>query len=372
MHFRYFCPTKVYVGQGVVRENAAEFAKLGKRCLIVTGKNSARRCGALADAVAALESVGIAHELFDGIMQNPYLSTCVEAAKQAKAFGADFVLGIGGGSPLDAAKAIAVLAANDIAPMDAFAPEKWQHHPLPIALIGTTSGTGSEVTQYAVMTLDDSGRKRSIASELCFAKVAFGDPRYTASLDAHFTRSTGLDALSHSIESYFNKTSNALSQPFALEGIRLCYHNLKDIAGKSPEEITLEQREALYIASIHAGIAIAQTGTAYCHSLGYFLTEEHHISHGLACTALLPSYLDEACAHMADKLPAMEQYVGASVAELRAFLSAVVAETELPVLTPAQAGEIADRMAGTANLLKSPGSVDREKAVEILLDCFGA
>lgn len=368
MHNQSTIPTRVIIGENSVRKNSAELEKLGSRCLIVTGKSSARLCGALDDAVAALEAHNIYYEIFDGIMQNPYLSACVAASEQAKRMNAQFILGIGGGSPLDAAKAIAVLAANDIEPLEAFTPN-WENDPLPIALIGTTAGTGSEVTQYAVLTLDESGRKRSIATERCFATIAFGDARYTSSLSPHFTVSTALDSISHCVESYFNNKSNELSEPYAIDGIRIGYATLSAILGKSSDEITLEQRESLYTASIYAGIAIAHTGTAYCHALGYFLTEEYDISHGMACAVFLPSYIERSTKYMPEKAAELESRAMVTLEQLNQLILRAT-DAEIPLLTTEQIEEIASRSDGSANLAKTPGNMDHNAAVEVLTEIF--
>ena len=142
MDFSFCMPAKVLVGSGIVGQNAALLGSLGSRCLLVTGKNSARLSGALDDVTAALDSQDIPWSVFDGIGQNPLLSSCHAAGQAAREFGADFLVGIGGGSPLDAAKAAAVYAANpELSPRDIYGGHK--NPALPFALVGTTSGTGS-------------------------------------------------------------------------------------------------------------------------------------------------------------------------------------------------------------------------------------
>ena len=163
---------------------------LGSRCLIVTGRNSAKASGALDDCTAALDEHGVPWQVFDGIGQNPLLSSCHAAGTAARDFGADFLIGIGGGSPLDGVKAAAVYAANpELTPPDVYG--GWKNPALPFALIGTTAGTGSEVTRVSVLTHDGTGRKKSISGPDLYARISLGDPRrYTASLPRRFTIST--------------------------------------------------------------------------------------------------------------------------------------------------------------------------------------
>ena len=147
-----YMPVRCIVGRGCVEQSGGIFASAGKRCLIVTGRSSARLSGALGDAEKALQGAGISYEIFDGIGANPLVSACCAAGKRARDIGAEFILGIGGGSVLDASKAIAIYAADpSLAPMDIYKRE-YSGTPLPVLLIGTTAGTGSEVTGVAVLT----------------------------------------------------------------------------------------------------------------------------------------------------------------------------------------------------------------------------
>ena len=216
MNFSFFMPAQLLVGDNIVEENSALLAGLGTRCLLVTGKSSAKKSGALDDVTAALDSHGIPWQVFDGVGQNPLLSACHAAGAAAREFGADFLIGIGGGSPLDATKGAAIYAANpELTGRDIY--DGHQNPALPFALVGTTSGTGSEVTRVAVLTDDETGRKRSVATPDLYARVSLGDPRrYTASLPRRFTISTALDAVAHSVESYFAKTTDPISRACAV------------------------------------------------------------------------------------------------------------------------------------------------------------
>ena len=220
MTLNSFMPAKLITGAGCVRSSAKELAKLGERCLIVTGKNSAKACGALRDVTETLALNGQQWLLFDEIGQNPKLTDCVIAAEKAAAVGADFILGIGGGSPLDAAKCIAVLAANPGMTQAQLYSFDWANQPLKIVAVGTTAGTGSEVTKVSVITTPD-GRKRSFHHEQICPVLALGDPNYTMSLPPAVTCSTMMDVLSHCAESFFSRAANHISRCYAVEGIRV-------------------------------------------------------------------------------------------------------------------------------------------------------
>ena len=282
MNLTSFMPVKLMTGAGCVRSGAKEMAKLGKRCLIVTGKTSAKVCGALQDVTDTLEANGQNWLLFDSIGQNPKLTDCMAAAEMAIGAGVDFVVGIGGGSALDAAKCIAVLAANPGLTQTQLYAFDWANAPLKIAAVGTTAGTGSEVTKVSVITTPD-GRKKSFHHEAIFPTLAFGDPTYTMSLPPMVTRATMVDVLAHCAESFFSRAANDLSRVYAVEGIRLLLPVFRTMAEKGCENLDYATREALYCASIYGGLAINVTGTCFPHTMGYLLTEHFGIPHGTAC-----------------------------------------------------------------------------------------
>ena len=291
MTLNSFMPVKLITGAGCVRASAKELAKLGRRCLIVTGKHSAKVSGALQDVTDTLERSGQEWVLFDEIGQNPRLTDCMAAAEQAIAGGVDFVLGIGGGSALDAAKCIAVLAANPGLTQARLYAFDWPNAPLKIAAVGTTAGTGSEVTKVSVITTPD-GRKKSFHHEAIFPALALGDPTYTMSQPPLVTRSTMVDVLAHCAESFFSRAANHLSRCYAVEGIRLLLPVFRVMAENGCDDLDYAAREQLYCASICGGLAINVTGTCFPHTMGYLLTEAFGIPHGTACAVFQKDFYE--------------------------------------------------------------------------------
>ena len=286
---KHYMPVRLFSGEEAVAKNAELFAGFGARCALITGKSSAVKSGAQADVTEALERGGVSSCMYNGIEQNPSVQSCIAAGKTAHAFGAAFVVGIGGGSALDAAKAAAVFAANPDLDEERFYQKSWQNAPLPILLVGTTAGTGSEVTKVSVLT-DSKGRKHSIHDDRLFAAAAFGDPRYMEALPLPVTLSTGIDVLSHCAESWFNRNADEISRAFAVRGIRLLYGPLLETAGGAVPGRA--GRAALYDASILGGLAICGTGTCFPHTLGYYLTENCGVPHGFASARFLPALLE--------------------------------------------------------------------------------
>ena len=291
MTLNTYMPVKLITGAGCICSNAKELAKLGKRCLIVTGKASAKVSGALQDVTDTLEGNGQKWVLFDKIDPNPKLTDCISAAEMAIASGADFVIGIGGGSALDAAKCIAVLAANPGMTQEQLYAFDWANPPLKIALVGTTAGTGSEVTKVSVITTPD-GRKKSFHHEAIFPTLSLGDPSYTMSLPPMVTRSTMVDVLAHCAESFFSRAANHISRCYAVEGIRLLLPIFRMMAEKGCDTLDYDAREQLYNASIYGGLAINVTGTCFPHTMGYLLTETFQIPHGTACAVFQKDFYE--------------------------------------------------------------------------------
>ncbi len=284
----FYMPTKVFDGVDCVKKNAAAFKELGNKALIVTGKNSAKLCGALADITEALESCDIRYDIFDKIMSNPTIEVVYEGAEMAHSVGSDFIIGIGGGSPMDAAKAIALLYKNRGIDAEDFLNKKYEDKALPIALIPTTCGTGSEVTQYSVITNDYLKTKSSVSGDSTFAKIAFVDNKYLKAMPRNTLINTAFDAFSHNAEGYVSKRANYVSDILALEGMSLfaeCLDALKS------GDITDVVYDKLMKASVLGGMVIAHTGTTAVHSLGYSFTYFKNVDHGRANAILFPEFL---------------------------------------------------------------------------------
>ena len=358
----FYMPSRLVTGADCVQKNASRLAALGNRCLIVTSGSGARRSGALRDVEDTLEQQGIAFVLFDRITQNPALSDCQAGGKEAAAFGADFVIGIGGGSALDAAKAAAVFAANPDMTEGEFYSARWPNAPLPIVLVGTTAGTGSEVTSVSVLT-DSAGRKHSIHDPRLYASMALGDPRYTLSLPRGVTLSTGIDAVAHCVESAFSRKADGLSRLFAAQGVRLAFPALT--AAAAGEELTLSRREQLYEASILGGLAINRTGTVFPHNVGYYLTERYHIPHGFACAYLMAELLN----HMDSTAPEPAQdfftACGVTEEELRALLDRCLPPLEVRA-TEEELLAAMPRWENNGSVKNTLGEVSQQQILEML------
>ncbi len=271
-------PVKVFFGKNVIRDNKEEFNSFGRKVLIVTGKHSALKSGALDDVLSVLNDFNIKHIIFDEVSENPDVSCVEKGAQVLKDANCSFIVAIGGGSPLDAAKAISLMYANNLN-KDNIYNVSLHKSALPIIAIPTTSGTGSEVTPYSVLSNNETNIKAGFGSPLIFPKVSFIDPSYTVSVNKTVTKDTAVDALSHLLEGIYSVKHADFLKPFIFEGIRLIYNYLIPCLNQ-PENYQF--RESLSLGSTYGGMVIAHSSTTLQHSIGYPLTTVYGLSHGLA------------------------------------------------------------------------------------------
>lgn len=291
---QYLMPTKVMTGENCIGDNSQLFKPYGKKAMIVTGKSSAKRNGAQDDVVKALESEGIAWCLYDHVMSNPTVACAYEGAAMAREEAVDFIVAIGGGSPIDGAKAMALLAVDYLEP-DLLFDNSRHSKSLPLIAVPTTAGTGSEVTQYSMLMNDVLETKSALAATTLFPKITFLDPRYMMTLPLTVTVNTAIDALSHSVEGMLAIRANTISDALAKESIGLVMSvltELKDLVESEEDQLpTYEAREKLLLGSTLGGMVIAQTGTTAVHAMGYSLTYFKDIDHGRANGLLLGHFM---------------------------------------------------------------------------------
>lgn len=287
MKFNYNIGTKVIFGRECVGQNGQLLKNYGRKALVVTGRKSAKESGALSDICRALDSEGLTYEIYDRVENNPSPDNVKEGGNAARQCKADFIIGIGGGSPLDAAKAVAVLAVNEMDPLELFT-NKFEKEPLPIIAIPTTAGTGSEITPYSILTRSDLKTKMSFGNDSTFPKLAFMDPRYTESLPWDITANTAVDALSHAVEGYLSRRSTPISDILAQEAVK-CFGEC--ITALVDKKIDYDTREKLLYAAMLGGMVISHTGTTIVHGMGYNLTYFLDIPHGKANGLVMKEYL---------------------------------------------------------------------------------
>lgn len=288
IEFNYYLPVNIVFGSGKVNK-AGELAKTyGKKALIVTGKSSAKKSGLYDKVNDSLKKAGLETELFDKVSQNPLTTTAGEGAAYAKEKGCDVVVAIGGGSIMDCAKAIAFLAVNDGDVSDYIFGKKSGDKALPLILIPTTCGTGSEGNGFAVLTNPDNGDKKSLRCNAIVAKVSIVDPECMMTMPKSVLASVGFDALCHCMEAYTSRIAQPFTDALSLYAIGLIAGNLvnvySDNAGKDGwEKITL--------ASTIGGIVINTAGVTLAHGMEHPASGLRDIVHGKGLAALTPAII---------------------------------------------------------------------------------
>lgn len=282
--FSFTGARKIVFGNGSFTGLAQHLVDLqAKRPLVVLDKNLAA-AGFSANVVQVLESSGMEYCLFDQVEPEPRLELADEGAKLALKKKCDAVIGIGGGSAMDVAKAVAVLTTNKGKAADYLGLNKVPGPGLPTIMIPTTAGTGSEVTFTAVFVRKNLKKKEGMNSPYLYPDLALLDPELTLSLPPGPTATTGLDALCHAIESYTSINASPMSEMMSLEAIRLISDNLRTCVHEGGN---LEAREQMLLGSLYAGLGLANAGVTAVHSLSYPLGGKYGIPHGLANTILL-------------------------------------------------------------------------------------
>jgi len=281
--FSYSMPTRIVLERGAI-ENLGELIPKAENVTVVTGRSFARRTGLCDRLESILRKAGAREVSFASASPNPTVSEVEAAGRLARESRAELVIGLGGGSAMDAAKAAAVIATNDSPLMELFPIHRFEHAPLPLVCIPTTAGTGSETTQYAIINNDEGTDKLNLNSPRTFPILALLDPELSVTMPKDVTAETGLDALSHAIEGYITRRSQPLADCIALESIGAVRENLP-LAVRDGENI--DARAGMLYAAALAGIVIAQSGTTVLHALGYYLTLRYGVPHGRANGALL-------------------------------------------------------------------------------------
>lgn len=352
--------SKVISGKNCLVENANLISEFGKKCLIVTSKTAAKKSGALDDMLDALNKCGTEYEIFDKITENPLVSVVIEGGETARKCGAEFVVGIGGGSALDASKAVAICACNPQYDIDGLYSRQVPSKALPVILVGTTAGTGSEVTGVSVLTNDKTRQKKSIGGADCYASLVFADSKYTYSVGYDVAVSTGLDAFAHATEGWFSPRCDEIARVYSTLALPKIYNGLKKLL--NPNNLhDADVKDDLFYGSVFAGLQLNICGAAFPHTVGYVLTENFGIPHGKACTSLMPYFLGKAKRYENEKFNRFLEVLGDGEDEV---INTVKTLTDVKNLgaTDSQIDEWCSRWGQVKNFDNTPGGFSNEEA----------
>ena len=288
--FNYFQPTEIRFGRGRLSEVGQVVARYGRRCLIVSVKVD-RTFAPLFEVVKqSLQEAGVKFGHFEGVIPNPTTDSVTTGASAAKELRADVVLGVGGGSSMDTAKAIAVEATHSGTSWDYLYDRETQptERTLPIIAVSTTSGTGSQVTGVAVVTNTPLKSKSAISNSIIYPRACIVDPELMRTVPPHITASTGFDVFCHAFESYLSVNASPYTDTLALSAIRLVARWLPLVVADGSN---MEAREAMAWADTLAGLCIANAGVTLPHGIGMTIGGQcPQVMHGEALAVTYPEF----------------------------------------------------------------------------------
>ncbi len=303
-------PEYTLIGSKALEEAKPYLKKCGKKALIVTGKHVVLS-DMMAELKKALEEIGIAYFVFDGITGEPTNVMIDEVIAAYKENGCDFCIGIGGGSPLDSAKAIAAMITNEgkIADYNGKVIEK----PIPpVVAIPTTAGTGSEATQFTVITDVEKDIKMLLKGGYLVPKIAIVDPAYTYSAPKSITAATGMDALTHAIEAYTSRKALPVTDTLAVSAVKRIMKYLPAAYKDGSDE---KARYEMSVASYEAGICINNSTVTLVHGMSRPIGALFHVAHGISNAMLLTKCLAFALDGAYEKFANLGREIGAATAE---------------------------------------------------------
>ena len=316
MEFSYFLPVHIQFGWDKV-DSVADFVKpYGNKALIVTGRTSAKKSGLYDRVTAKLDAAHIEHVLFDQVDANPLTTTALDGAALAKSESCDMVIAIGGGSIMDCAKGIAFMSVNEGDINDYIFNRKTSDKALPLIVIPTTCGTGSEGNGFGVLTNPETGDKKSLRCNAIVPKVSIVDPAVMGTMPPHVLASVGFDALCHNIEAYTSKTAQPFTDALAHYAVTLLaqylvplYKHVKAMAESKTavlNEIQLTKAwESVTLASTIGGMVINTAGVTLAHGMEHPASGLKDITHGVGLAVIEPVAVEYTWSANPDKFGAL-------------------------------------------------------------------
>lgn len=301
----FVIPNHTVVGTNVLGEAAPLLKKMGNKAFIVTGRHVAVS-DMMKQLTALLNENGIDCVIFDGITGEPTDTMIEKGVEMLKSSGCDFIIGIGGGSPLDSAKAIAAMAVNEGSIAD-YNGKEITGEILPLAAIPTTAGTGSEATKFTVITDSEKGIKMLLKGDVLVPKLAIVDSSFTVGAPKSVTSATGLDALTHAVEAYTSRKAFSMTDTLAVSAVKRIMKYLP-IAYKEPDNSLA--REQMSIAALEAGICINNSSVTIVHGMSRPIGALFHVPHGMSNAMLLKECLSFAVSGAYEKFANLGRETG--------------------------------------------------------------
>ena len=365
MASKFIMPKQIISGENALQQSKEVIRTLGTKALVVSGKVM-NRIGNVRIVTNLLDEIGIGWTVYDDITGEPDDVMIDGGVEAYKANGCDFLIAIGGGSPMDSMKAIGALITNPGKIADYMGKEITNPLP-PMVAIPTTAGTGSEATQFTIITDTKTSIKMLLKGTVLIPDVAIVDASFTVSSPKSVTNATGLDALTHAVEGYTSKKASPLTDVYAVDAVKRIFQYLPRAYGNGED---MEAREEMILAALEAGVVINNSSVTLVHGMSRPIGANFHVPHGLSNAMLLKVCLTFALDGTYERFADLGRAIGAATEEdndetaAKAFLDAIIQLCEtLEVPTLAEYGvdkeafcEVMDKMADDAIASGSPGN----------------
>ena len=365
MASKFIMPKQIISGENALQQSKEVIRTLGTKALVVSGKVM-NRIGNVRIVTNLLDEIGIGWTVYDDITGEPDDVMIDGGVEAYKANGCDFLIAIGGGSPMDSMKAIGALITNPGKIADYMGKEITNPLP-PMVAIPTTAGTGSEATQFTIITDTKTSIKMLLKGTVLIPDVAIVDASFTVSSPKSVTNATGLDALTHAVEGYTSKKASPLTDVYAVDAVKRIFQYLPRAYGNGED---VEAREEMILAALEAGVVINNSSVTLVHGMSRPIGANFHVPHGLSNAMLLKVCLTFALDGTYERFADLGRAIGAATEEdndetaAKAFLDAIIQLCEtLEVPTLAEYGvdkeafcEVMDKMADDAIASGSPGN----------------
>ena len=378
--FNFFpIPTDIHFGYGVLAKLPECVLSLGARRIFLITDPGIRAAGILQTVLNLLAGAQIGCEVYEGVKPDSGTKLIAEAAERLRSSKADVVIGLGGGSSLDTAKAVAILLTNPGTILDYTGLHRVKNRLPPVIAIPTTAGTGSEVSLWSVFTNDETGLKVAVGSVYVYPVIALCDPELTLDLPPLMTAATGMDALAHGIECYTNNACQPISAALAWNAIELIGRHLRNAVVKGRNR---DSRYAVLLASTMAGIAMNPTRLGLAHALAMPLGSwDLRVPHGIAIAVTLPRVMKFNCVAAPQRYALIARALGESVDQLSpadsaqrsvAAVEKLASDIQIPKglaeygVRPSHIPRVIDEAMKSGNVAVNPRPTSKEQLTAVL------
>lgn len=307
MAYRFYVSSDIVFGRDSVKELPGILKGYGAKKVMVVYDAGVKAAGIAEQVLAMVEETSIPYVVFDGVIPNPTNEVVEEAAGLARCNGVDAFVAVGGGSSIDLAKAIDVLMTNPGSIGDYAGIGKVRHPLFPLVAIPTTAGTSSEITNVSALTDTQKVVKYVVIDDKLVPSKVIIDPEFTRTVPASVTAATGLDAITHAVESYISNRSNPLTEYNSIKGLEILYRNITRAVTDGAD---MEAREQMMLGCVITGFGFSNANLGLVHAIAHTLSAHFHLAHGMANAAVLPYVMEFNADGCPEKMAELARAIG--------------------------------------------------------------